>query len=219
MGVNLQQENSEVVVCGTDGHRLLRVSNVPVKSARTKSLIIPSKAVKFVDKFMGDEVGVGLRGHNHIQFDLEDGVVLYTRLIQERYPDYDSVFPAYSTSEFKVNRLELLRILKVGNVCANVTTHQLQLAIKAKSSLIELCCDDIVTERNWNAKIEIEDRKGGEDDFEVGYNLKYLMPILKIMGSKEVTFHFTNPVSATLITNDDPRETFLLMPIRLNDAC
>ncbi|GAH17556.1 unnamed protein product, partial [marine sediment metagenome] len=96
---------------GTDKHRLKRVLGVPIKSQQAFDGIISSKVITFLAKFGKDGIDVAV-SDKHMRFTLANGAVLYYRMPDEKYPDYNSVFPKESKGTFTVERGQLLKLLK-----------------------------------------------------------------------------------------------------------
>ena len=217
MGVFYKQEDRAVELCGTDGHRLRKASGLPVKSSQEFTGIITPTAIKFVAMFMGkDNVDVAVNHHKtHMRFTLGNGTVLYCRVIDERYPDYMSVFRDTSNGTFRIERKALLAEIKSANQYANKTTHQGALQIKKDGTVLTLSTSDIETQIDWEGEIPVLDHKGA--GIEIGYNLQYLDGVIKSLDGDYATFDYDKSVVSTLITGDDERVTLLLMPIRLND--
>jgi len=214
MGVDFDLKDGVVKLCGTDGSKLIRITDVPVTTKKAYHAIILPKAIKFLDKFMGDEVLV-TASDEHIKLILDGAVTLISRTVNEKYPDYESVFPGGSDGTFRINRTDLLKALKTGDGFAHNITHQITMQLQPNGTVARLSSEDIETDVSWNTDLPVQDHKGV--GIEIGYNLRYLETLLKLVSSEYVTFNYSSPVSATIMTGDDERVSLLLMPIRLND--
>jgi DNA polymerase-3 subunit beta len=59
-------------------------------------------------------------------------------------------------------------------------------------------------------------RSGEVTDYEIGFNLTYLLDVLSVINAKEVDLNFNDPNSSCLITPHDMESTqYVIMPMRL----
>ena len=58
-----------------------------------------------------------------------------TRLIEERYPNYESVIPSDNTKELRLTTADFLSSIRRASLYANSATHQVRLSL-AKNSLV-----------------------------------------------------------------------------------
>lgn len=210
-GINYVQADGEVNLCGTDGHRMRRVKGIPVKSQKAFDGIVSSKAITFLSRFGKDGIDVSA-SDKHTRFGLGN-TVFYSRIIDEKYPEIDSVFPRESKGIFSIERNQLLKLLKNAAPFVCCLTHKITLLIKPNSNFGKLQSEDIETQIEWETDIPFIEHTG--EGIEIGYNRKYLESMLKLSGDI-VTFTYDTPVHATVIWGDDPRVNMLLMPIRIN---
>lgn len=92
MGVYFDIGTSDSTFVATDGHRLVRFRNSDFKSDEPISFIVPDKALNLVSKSLdGDDCELTV-SKEHARFSSENTTVI-TRLINEQYPNYDSVIP------------------------------------------------------------------------------------------------------------------------------
>jgi len=80
----------------TDGHRLVKFENENLTSEKELSFIVPDKALQLMSKSLGDGACSISVSDKHIQIS-SDHVTMITRLINEQYPNYDSVIPVIMT--------------------------------------------------------------------------------------------------------------------------
>ena len=68
------------------------------------------------------------------------GDTYYTRIIDERFPDFDSVIPKDNEKELVVNRKNLLSAVRRVSIFSNRSTHQIALVLtKEKRSQKPSC--------------------------------------------------------------------------------
>lgn len=216
-GVLFQFQDDNIRAVATDGHRLSRCVRYDAASPNYQGeVIIPTKFLSIVNNHIESEGETTVQvGENHVKIEFDDTVV-YTRIIDERFPDYESVIPDDNEKELLTNIDEFLATLKRVNIFANKSTHQVTLEMGSDKMVVST--DN--PENNSSAKEEIAVNYAS-DELTLGYNAAYLMDILRHLDTEDVLFKFKSPISAGLIypTEQQPDEdlTMLLMPIRLNE--
>ena len=217
VGVLFRFETDNLKVVATDGHRLVRYtkSNYSVDSYQGDH-ILPVKFLSILSGYLEEGEKVSLKiGANHIM--IQNGnTTLYSRLIEERFPDYESVFPSDNDKWFKTNRNELLSTVKRVSIFSNKTTHQI--AFRLDADELEVSTEDVETVSSAREGLPCEYQG---DPLVIGYNSYYLFDILSHLDGEIVKGEFKSPVSAAIFYDDEAADDeelmMLLMPIRLND--
>ena len=216
-GVLFRFAKESIQAVATDGHRLVRFINTQFSgSDYVGDNIIPGKSLGILGTYLnGDEEAHLNIGENHIMIQSQD-TVLYTRIIEERFPDYDSVFPKESSKNLKIERDEVLAAVRRVSIFSNKTTHQI--AFQLKDNDLKVSTEDVETVSNAQETLSCE--YSGEP-LTIGYNANYLRDILSHIDSSTVLIELDSPVTAAIFYPDKQQEneelTMLLMPIRLND--
>lgn len=217
MGMLLQIRKNELRTIATDGHRLVCMIRKDFHNEEYEGeVIIP---VKFLNLLLGylDSEGTTLLSisENHIKVEL-DSTVIFSRIIDEHFPDYESVIPKDNDRIINADVNSLLATLRRVIIFANKTTHQISLSLSKKGSKISTTNQESGT----SADEEIDIEYIGED-MVVGYNAEYLKEILRNIDTNNVVMKLKSIISACLILPDEQQEnedfTMLLMPIRLNE--
>jgi len=216
-GVLFQFRSSDVRAVATDGHRLVRCIRQDATSPNFQGdVIIPTKFLSIVGSNVKDEGETSLQvGENHVKVEFDDSVI-YTRIIDERFPDYDSVIPTDNEKEVLADIDEMLATLKRVNIFANKSTHQVTL--RFENNKLTVATDN--PENNASAQEELGIQYTS-DSLTLGFNANYIMDILRHLDTKEAILKLKSPISAGLIYPSEQQQdediTMLLMPIRLND--
>ena len=215
MGVLLQAKASDLRAVATDGHRLVRLSvKTPQAANLKKDLIVPAKALVSLLKSVEEGECTIVIDEAHIRFAFA-GSVLVSRLIDETYPNYESVIPADNDKTLTVKRDETISSIRRVALYASATTHQVRFDIE-KSSL-RVSAQDV--DFGGEAKETIACSYSG-DGLEIGFNANYLLDILTHLDSEEVVFHFSSPTRAGVIAPSagpkDEEVIMLVMPVRLS---
>ena len=215
-GVFLRINGNQLTAVATDGHRLVQYIAKDYKvSDFTGDVIIPRKFLGLFSTFSIDDVQI-MVSDNHVVANFGDDTV-YTRVIDERFPDYESVIPVDNDKVLNINRNDLLGAVKRVSIFSNKATHQIALHLDEQKTRI-------TTEDPEKASRGQEDLLGSQfsgESLVIGYNASYLRDILTHVSDENLVAKFKTPISATLFYPENPDEnidlTMLLMPIRLND--
>jgi len=214
-GVLFQFFENELRAVSTDGHRLVKYTLKEFQGAEdTKDIIIPPKFLNLSVSSLKNVDFVTLRiGSNHVMLELQD-TTIYSRIIEERFPDYESVIPAENSKKIFVKIDPLLSAVKRVGIFASKNTRQISLSFSHNSALIK--AEDIETASTAKESISLE-YKG--EDFTIGYNSDYLRELIRHIDGDTVEINLKNAMMAGLFfpTEQLPDEEilFLLMPIRL----
>ena len=215
MGVLLQTKGNDICAVSTDGHRLVKYIHKSTKAGSFKrDLIIPAKALQMVSRSIESGSNTVSINDTHIRFAF-DNTILISRLIDESYPNYESVIPTENTKELIINRSTLINSIRRVALYASATTHQVRFDIN-KSSLI-IAAQDIGFGGEAKETIPAE---YNDDEIEIGFNSTYVIDVLTHLDSEKVSFKFSSATRAGLVSPVDAKDgedvVMLVMPVRLN---
>ena len=215
MGVLFQAKGKELRAVSTDGHRLVRLIYTGLGSLPiTKDIIVPAKALSILGKSLEAGTVELSVGETHVQFSF-DGSTLVSRLIEETYPNYESVIPTENDKMLAVNREEMIASIRRVALYASATTHQIRLAVG--EGTVELSAQDI--DFGGEARETLAGSFTG-GTLEIGFNATYLTDILAHLDGEQVRFKFSTPTRAAIVgpadTVEDEDVMMLVMPVRLN---
>ncbi len=222
MGVLFQFKENEFIAVATDGYRLVKmvrkgvVEKSTADSQLSSGIIVPAKTLQIIAKSIEDEDKVSiLVNEKHIQFSTEE-ITIISRLIDEKYPNYESVIPYENDKELLVERDILLSSVKRVSIFANSTTNQVKFRLEP-SGYLEVSAED--TDFGGSAK-EVLNCEYKGDSMEIGFNAKFILDSLGHLDSERVLFKFGSPTRAVIVqpyeTRDDREILMLVMPMRLN---
>ena len=218
-GVLFQFRESDFRAVSTDGHRLSRVIISETAEAMPQGeYIIPAKFLSVLSTYLeGDNEDITLEvGENHIMLHRKE-TTLYSRLIDERYPDYESVFPTENNKRLVIGKDELLSAVKRVSILSNRSTRQIALHLSANDA-IDITTEDVETVTS--ARESVPAKFEGEA-LSIGYNSHYVRDVLSHVEGDQILMEFNTSVSAAVISSVSAtnaiEHTMLLMPIRLND--
>jgi DNA polymerase-3 subunit beta len=215
-GVLWEIKAGNLNMVATDGHRLAKVElDHAVPEVSANEFIVSPKALNILRSLAADkeELGVSL-AENHITFDLGDSVV-YSRLLEGPFPDYNQVIPKKNEKRLVINRDELTDACRRVAILSSVVTHQVKLVLGKDKLTISVNTPDV------GEAVEEVPCSFAEAQMEIGYNARYLLDILKTMDSEDVQFLLDRNDNAGMVVPEGGdgkiRHQCLLMPLRLTD--
>lgn len=214
-GVLLQVKENELRAVSTDGHRLVRIDYTGLKHSKLKrEIIVPAKALNLVGRSVEDGENTLSLDSTHVQFTFGT-TTLTSRVIEESYPNYESVIPLDNDKSLTVNRELILASVRRVALYSSSTTRQVRCSLKKNE--LRIMAEDI--DFGGEAKEKIPCLYAGED-LEMGFNSTYLVDILSHIDTDEVQFKLGTAVRAAIVmpAKQKPNEDVLMlvMPMRLN---
>ena len=216
-GVFFKVDSDLITAVATDGHRLAQfLCKNKTTASFTGEVIIPKKFLNTVGSYISGKKDVLLLINDSV-FTAKIGKdTIYTRIIDEKFPDYESVIPKDNDKELQVDRKELLAAVKRVSIFSNKTTQQV--AMKTETAKLLITTED--PEKASKAQ-EVLSVSYESDSIEIGFNASYLKDVLSHLTSDNITLKLNTPISASLFYPDnnteDEKTSMLLMPIRLNE--
>lgn len=213
-GVLWQLRPDETVMVATNGHRLAKmVRPLEGVAAPEADLIVPPKALTQVERLYDADAELEIaRSENHLGFRSADRLV-FTRLIEGPYPNYEQVIPGDNDKEAVANRTALEASIRRMAVVASDQTHRVRLSFEPGLLKFRVQTPDL-----GEGQDELAVDYSGEA-LEIGFNATYLLEILRHMGSEDVRMTFKAPERAATFAPEgvDLDYLCLVMPLRLLD--
>lgn len=214
MGVYFDIGPNESKFVATDGHRLVRYIKQDLTSDKEISFIVPEKALTLVQKALHHEECVLTITDDHARFKSGNTIVI-TRLINEQYPNYESVIPRDNDKKLAINKEQILATVKRVSIFSSSTTRQIRLQMHPDKLTIRAEDIDMSSEAKETISCEYS-----ADEMEIGFNAKYLADVLGNVDGDEVFFEFSTPNRAGIVKpseeDDDEQMLMLVMPVMLN---
>ena len=215
MGVFVQIMPNELRMVATDGHRLSKIVNTAFRCDESSvRMIVPPKAVQIVLKNLEGAERTKLIYSEKMLCLSFGNTILFTRLVEGQYPDYERVIPKDNDKTMTIDKNLLLSSVKRVALYSSVLTHQVRFQLN-KGKCVILSEDlDIGGEAREELSVEYD-----ANAMEIGYNANYILDVLKQVDTNEVVFHLKTPMSAALISPATQKEgesfQLLIMPIKL----
>ena len=209
-GVLLSFKNNKLTMVATDGRRLALVENeVEFLESEQKEIVLPSKAVLEMQRSLNGEGDLKLSiQKTQISFKMGE-IQIYSKLIEEAYPNYKQVIPKEISEGICVERQLLLDALERASVMTMDEAHSTKLIFSNGKLTVTSAASDI-----GEAKDEVAIKYAGEK-IEIMFNPSYVMDPLKAIDDDEVFIHLKDGHSPALIKCNVPF-LYVLMPLRIS---
>ena len=210
-GLLMQVEGSQLRLVATDGHRLAYSCTTIETDLPKTEVILPRKTVLELFKLLNrpnEPIMVELL-NNQVRFRCNDTVIV-SKVVDGKFPDFNRVVPLDNDKIFLVNRVELLSALERAAILANEKFRGARLHVKA--GLLSVVCSNSEQEE---AREELEIAYQG-DELEVGFNIGYLMDVLRNVQTDDMQLAFGDANRSTLFTiPNNPNFKYIVMPMRI----
>ncbi|HEX7897128.1 MAG TPA: DNA polymerase III subunit beta [Planctomycetota bacterium] len=211
-GQLLEVKNKEIRMVASDGKRLAYIKNKPSGKADVKDVrvIVPTKTMNLLEKVMGDgEEQVALNvEETQVKFKTAKAVI-FSRLIEDRFPDYEAVVPANLDKKAVIQREALLSAVRKSSLMTTDKTRAVKFSL-GKGRLVLFTRSQDVGE----AKVEIPaDYKG--EDIDVVFNPDYVADYLKVLTDDAVELQLKDKNSAGVFRAGKDY-VYVLMPLQIS---
>lgn len=215
-GIYFDLTADALAIVASDGHKLVRSKNFTIKSESPSAFNLPKKPASLLKNILskdGDDAIIKFDDRSaEIQF--TDGVMI-CRLIDGRYPNYNSVIPN-NPNEVTVDRRGLQSALRRVLPFASESSQLIRFHIE--SGRFEVSSEDI--DFSTSAKEQLSCEYNGSP-ISIGFKGSSLMEILSNLTSDNIIIQLADPSRAGIIVPAEQPENedilMLIMPMLLND--
>ncbi len=224
-GVNFTFNLKYLESAATDGHRLAVVLVDNKENCEEKedfasneenlSVTIPTRSLREIEKL------VSLRSsENSIKLFYDKGQVVFissnqiitTRTLEGSYPNYSKLIPDNFTKLFTFNTKKIIESLERIAVLADQQSSVVKIKLNEKDlALVSADAQDI-----GNAS-ELVPVSFDFDQFDIAFNVRYLLEGLKVISSENVIFKCNLPTTPAVLVPEDNINafTYLVMPVQV----
>lgn len=210
-GLLLLVEGKELRAVATDGHRLAYASVAIEADMPRQEMILPRKTVLELNRLLMDSddlLHVAVAA-NQVRFSF-GSVVLVSKVIDGKFPDYERVIPTVLRNHMTVGRQLLTQAMNRAAILTNEKFRGVRVVLG--DDTLKLIAANAEQEE---AQEEIEVAYQGEP-IDVGFNVGYLLDVLNNVQGDEIEWSFNDANSSALVTlpgND--RFKYVVMPMRI----
>jgi len=206
-----------LAVVASDGHKLVRNKIYTIKSDQPAAFILPKKPANLLKNLLGKD-----GGDVEIRFDERNAVINYgdgtiqCRLIEGRFPNYNSVIPQANPNELRIDRLGLLAALRRVQPFANDSSNLIRFHVEG--STLQLDAEDYDFSKTATERISC-DYNG--QPMSIGFKGSSFIEVLSNFDCQEVIIQLADPSRAGLVLPSEQPENqdvlMLMMPMLIND--
>ena len=206
-----------LAVVASDGHKLVRNKVYTVKSDQPASFILPKKPATLLKNLLGKDGGdVIIRfDERNAEINYGDGTIK-CRLIEGRYPNYNSVIPQNNPNEICIDRNGLLAALRRVQPFANDSSNLIRFHVEGNT--LQLDAEDYDFSKTATERIGCE--YSGQS-MSIGFKGSSFIEILSNFDCSEVIIQLADPSRAGLVLPSEQPENqdvlMLMMPMLIND--
>jgi DNA polymerase-3 subunit beta len=211
-GLLMVVEEGQLKLVATDGHRLAYASReVGGKNLAKQEVILPRKTIIELSKLLEDSddpVAIELSAAQ-AKFSFGN-VVLVSKLVDGKFPDYGRVIPQNHPKKLKLERIALLQALQRAAILTSDKFRGVRWILGDGS--LKISCSNTEQEE---AQEELDVPYKGET-LDIGFNVGYLVDVLNNLDVAEVECGLGDANSSVLFTLPDRSDfKYVVMPMRI----
>ena len=216
-GIYFDLTPESLALVASDGHKLVRNKILTIHSDQPASFILPKKPASLLKNLLGKDGGdVIIRfDERNAQINYGDGELI-CRLIEGRYPNYNSVIPQNNPNLLTVDRLSLLAALRRVQPFANDSSNLIRFHVEGGT--LQLDAEDYDFSKTATERMLCE--YNGQP-MSIGFKGSSFIEILSNFDCPEVIIQLADPSRAGLVLPSEQPENqdvlMLMMPMLIND--
>ena len=215
-GVKFEVAQETITAIAVDGFRLARRTyHMDQACDREFDFVVPAQALKEVEKILidSDDDASFTLGPKHILYHLGNAT-LVCRLLEGEFLDWRRVVPT---------KCPIKLVANVSDLASSIERVGLIVSEKYKSPVRCVFSDQQLLMKTNTTIGAAEDRcslAGDGNELEIGFNVRYLADVMRVIPSEEVTLELTNNLSPIVLTPVDDKYDFayMVLPVRIKNS-
>jgi DNA polymerase-3 subunit beta len=206
-----------LAIVASDGHKLVRNKVFSIQTEQPAAFILPKKPATLLKSLLQKDGGdVEIRfDERNAQINYGDGQ-LTCRLIEGRYPNYNSVIPQGNPNILTVDRQGLLAALRRVQPFANDSSNLIR--FRVEGGTLQLDAEDFDFSKTATERMSC-DYNG--QPMSIGFKGSSFIEILSNFDCQEIIIQLADPSRAGLVLPSEQPENqdvlMLMMPMLIND--
>ena len=216
-GIYFDITTDDITMVASDGHKLVRCKTLAARGNERAAFILPKKPANLMKNLLAREQGTVT-----IEFDERNAVFtlenyrMVCRLIEGRYPNYNSVIPQNNPYKVTIDRQSLIGALRRVSIFSSQASSLIKLRLSNNQITISAQDIDFSTSAEETQTCQYDG-----NDMSIGFKSTFLLDILNNISAEEVVIELADPSRAGVIIPVEQEENedllMLLMPMMLND--
>lgn len=209
-GVLMSFKDGKLTMVATDGRRLALVEHeIELSVEAERDIILPSKVVAELQRSLTTDGDARITiEKSQVSFNLGD-TRIYSKLLDEVYPNYRQVIPASTAEHIVIDRQLLLSALDRASVMMLDESNSTKLTFDSNQLTVAATASDGSSARDI-VPIKYDGQK-----IEIVFNPNYVMDPLKAIDEDEVTIELNSGTQPALLKCSIPF-LYVMMPLRVN---
>jgi len=223
-GVLIEASTDQLKIVATDGFRLGKIikTNYEHSPDAEEKIVIPYKTAQHILRLNNNEDTLIEYDDHDLKISF-DNVMIYSKLIDDTFPNYENVIPADNDKILRIKKQDFSDSLVRALIFADVITKRVRLELTSTTLQIKADNPEIGSEGEEMIDCSFNSKTGTEDfdktPFVIAFNAGYLLDAVSQMETEELNVSFGNPSKAAIITPTEQKndEDFieLIMPVRV----
>ena len=216
-GIYFDLTPEHLAIVASDGHKLVRNKVLSIRSDQPAAFILPKKPATLLKGVLGKQGGdvtISFDDRN-AEISYEEGVII-CRLIEGRYPNYNSVIPQSNPNQLTVDRLGLLAALRRVQPFSNDSSNLIRFHVE--NGTLQLDAEDYDFSKTATERMSC-DYNGMP--MSIGFKGSSFIDILSNFDCEQVIIQLADPSRAGLVVPSEQPENqdvlMLMMPMLIND--
>lgn len=216
-GILIELTPENITFVASDAHKLVRYKRSDIKADIDSSFILPKKPSALLKNLLPKEdFDVKLNFDEKNAFFELSNFKIICRLVEGKYPSYNSVIPTNNPNKMQIDRLELYNTLRRVSVFSNAASNLVRLKISGNQL--------VVSAQDIDFSISAVERLNciyEGDEMEIGFKSSFLLEILSNLSAAEVRVELSDPTRAGILLPvekeiEEEDVLMLLMPMMIN---
>ncbi|WP_321331093.1 DNA polymerase III subunit beta [uncultured Bacteroides sp.] len=216
-GIYFDITTEDITMVASDGHKLVRCKTFGAKGTERAAFILPKKPANLLKSLLPKESDDVI-----IEFDERNAVFtlanyrMVCRLIEGRYPNYNSVIPQNNPHKVTVDRAQLMGALRRVSIFSSQASSLIKLRMQENQIIVSAQDIDFSTSAEESQVCQY-----AGNPMSIGFKSTFLIDILNNISADEVIIELADPSRAGVVVPVEQAENedllMLLMPMMLND--
>lgn len=213
VGVLMDMSADSLTMAALDGFRMA-IARESMKNEEEKKIVISARILNDISKIIMDsneEEDISLILDTKRAVVISDQTKIVLRLLDGEFIKYKDILPKEHKTRITASKTDLLSSMERASL----------LAKEGKNNLIKMTIEEgrlTITSRSeeGNVKEEITVEQEGAG-LEIGFNSKYVLDVLKVIGDEDVAMEFGSSVSPCLVKPIEGNSfEYLILPVRIS---
>ncbi len=216
-GIYFDITTEDITIVASDGHKLVRYKTMTSHGDERAAFILPKKPANLLKSLLAKEQDTVI-----IEFDERNATFILNnyrmicRLIEGRYPNYNSVIPQNNPNKATINRQLLIGALRRVSVFSSQASSLIKLRLEENQLIVSAQDIDFSTSAEETQICQYSD-----EPMSIGFKATFLLDIINSITSEDIIIELADPsragVIVPIIQEENEDLLMLLMPMMLND--